>query len=774
MALNTIRFDDSAPRVADPSRMLATAGTTMGSAFDDLASLGNTMNQKRIDGEMTSVIGNYAGQDMSNPATRELLLGDLSGVQGASLKDVKGASDMLFGRLDAERDYAIAKDRLGVSQGNLNLRGKEFTRGGKKFYKIEDPYTGEETIQYVDKDNVGGGVHKLDSSMLRPEEKKYLKDHPGDIKGMNDNLNPFQTNASGVIGSENGTLAFNDNTIAATNVPVDEVGSESYAQNFMAMAEQDPVDVNGAGAETAALNNAGGPSTLPQNSPAVYTGVKKVSDSMGGVWSAQTTDGTTVFRKADGSFFIPPKLAVQKEYKNSDGSTTQVVINKNTGRDAEGNVVGDKPGITWKSEKKYGPDNSETTINVGHAADGKVYVKDVNGNNVEVQDLTKEIGTKKSKTALELKGAEQSANESLDILQEFGDRVEKTPTAIGSIGSNPGSYAGNQIADKYEFDTDDQRTRQYIKRQTGALAAKLRGAVEAGVMTKDDVDRYITLLGNPDTPYARYMETINEMRQTLYNGVKTKAESMGVKYTAKAPVPFGTDSANNVSNPLTRQGREDIYNDVTERPGATAMGFFESVTPGADASDLNDKSVTNYPKGNATGNLFGSIVQGAGGGRAVAQSTAKSVAKNTARSLNRAGRKLVDDAIPYGNQMGLAGQGYVAEKIGDVAKSPSLSLISDIVGKWSPSAKKTIDGMWVDLLSAVGNNRGVEAKISTIVNKLLEGSNGFTREQLNKIVREEAIKAGRTAGGATKYIGNKVGTTGGAATGALFSGSDDK
>ncbi len=112
MPVRNINFRSQTPRAYNPTGMTLGAGKQLSSAFDDLATLGNSMNQKRIEGEMTSVIGKYAGQDITNKATQELMMGEMAGVQGATIKDVKAASDMLFGRLDANREYDLNEDKF--------------------------------------------------------------------------------------------------------------------------------------------------------------------------------------------------------------------------------------------------------------------------------------------------------------------------------------------------------------------------------------------------------------------------------------------------------------------------------------------------------------------------------------------------------------------------------------------------------------------------------------------------------------------------------------
>ncbi len=139
MPVRNINFRSQTPRAYNPTAMTLGAGKQLSSAFDDLATLGNSMNQKRIEGEMTSVVGKYAGQDITDKATQELMMGEMAGVQGATIKDVKAASDMLFGRSDADRaynkgQYGFQTDEMGNAY-SYNKNTGEYTQVGESPYK---------------------------------------------------------------------------------------------------------------------------------------------------------------------------------------------------------------------------------------------------------------------------------------------------------------------------------------------------------------------------------------------------------------------------------------------------------------------------------------------------------------------------------------------------------------------------------------------------------------------------------------------------------------
>ncbi len=137
--MRNINFRAQTPRAYNPSGMILGAGKQLNSAFDDLATLGKSMSDKRISSEMTSIVGKYAGQDMNDKATRELMMGDIAGVQGADMADVKSARDMLFGRYDADRSYekgqfGFQTDEMGNAY-SYNKNTGEYTQVGESPYK---------------------------------------------------------------------------------------------------------------------------------------------------------------------------------------------------------------------------------------------------------------------------------------------------------------------------------------------------------------------------------------------------------------------------------------------------------------------------------------------------------------------------------------------------------------------------------------------------------------------------------------------------------------
>ncbi len=118
---------------------------------------------------------------------------------------------------------------------------------------------------------------------------------------------------------------------------------------------------------------------------------------------------------------------------------------------------------------------------------------------------------------------------SLGELDNMTNTVNRNPNAVGSFGENTLNWIGNNINDIFKASTDDRLDRSGIQAYTGKLAAQLRSAVETGVMTKDDVERYMKIMGNEDDSPQEFIKKNNELKNTLIKDMSNRAKAYGKK-----------------------------------------------------------------------------------------------------------------------------------------------------------------------------------------------------------------------------------------------------
>ncbi len=285
-------------------------------------------------------------------------------------------------------------NRIGIAEGNLNMRDKEFTRDAVKWGV--DAYGNPAGVNRDTK-----RVVRPDWGILTPEEITAAKSVGiNNIEEYDDATNQVATEVSEVIPEPTGDTP---SVVPGYSGSVEaQPGSEAYAQQFLAQADANPIDRAGSGQRTASLN------TVPGSLPATKEGgfdYANWNEKAGGytTGSMEVPNATGVTMDPDtGKYYqygvqaTPPKDIGSHTIENSDGTKTVIPINKKTQQPLNPQhvpLMKQEPKITWKPMTKH-TNSGETKVNIGSGADGKLYVKGKDGNLVEIEDLNKATGTK--------------------------------------------------------------------------------------------------------------------------------------------------------------------------------------------------------------------------------------------------------------------------------------------------------------------------------------------------------------------------------------------
>lgn len=409
-------------------------------------------------------------------------------------------------RADAAALAAHRAATLAETRRYHNLQSNKAVTPDIRTIEDVNPYTNEKTFYYYNSNSTNPEFNKVD--MLGP-------------------VSMVDTEAS--TPTQIATSTVEPAMIAANSTTNGDVGN--YTADYMAMAEANPIELGVPGAMTAGLGNVGGPSTIgqsnvqpvgtnvpsnvPSNIQPAGTGVTFSKPDRYGV--SRGSNGT--FRDQNGNYVIPVKLREVKEIKLADGSTSYVIINKATGRDASGNPVGDA--------KPQQPLSATIQLPTGQ----NVYVDNTGKPIMDEQGqyLVKSMNEHIVKKSESLKNIKNTMRELDDII----NRVKTNPDSVGSIGSGLGNWIGNQIQDIIKAPTTDRLNRNQIEAKGGVIAAGLRKGVESGVMTDKDFERYMKLVPSVDDSPQEAIYKGNQLMHSLYQQYGVLPKGMKRQYNPK-------------------------------------------------------------------------------------------------------------------------------------------------------------------------------------------------------------------------------------------------
>lgn len=143
----------------------------------------------------------------------------------------------------------------------------------------------------------------------------------------------------------------------------------------------------------------------------------------------------------------------------------------------------------------------------------------------------------------------------LETLDRGFDVVVNNPETVGSLGNNTADWVANNINDILKIPTKTRLEREKLLQFTEPLAAQMRDAVESGVMTDRDLQRYLKMLPQVDDAPESYKSKYKTLRDDLkskYGNLK-----QAVMDTGKPETP-----ADKVKSEAVKMPREEAYNTV--------------------------------------------------------------------------------------------------------------------------------------------------------------------------------------------------------------------
>lgn len=145
----------------------------------------------------------------------------------------------------------------------------------------------------------------------------------------------------------------------------------------------------------------------------------------------------------------------------------------------------------------------------------------------------------------------------LDTLNRGFEVVINNPETVGSLGNNPADWIGNNINDILKIPTKTRLEREKLLQFTEPLAAQMRDAVESGVMTDRDLERYLKMLPQIDDSPESYKSKFKTLRDDL-------KKKYGNLKTAITPEDESETPADKVKAEAVRMPREQAYNRIKE------------------------------------------------------------------------------------------------------------------------------------------------------------------------------------------------------------------
>ncbi len=169
--------------------------------------------------------------------------------------------------------------------------------------------------------------------------------------------------------------------------------------------------------------------------------------------------------------------------------------------------------------------------------DGSVIFTEADGT-PKLDKNGKKMYKSKSKEAKDLTEKAATMEGILVTLDRGYEVVSNDPATVGSLGNNPADWIGNILNDIIKVPTKTRLEREKLIQFTEPLAASLRSAVETGVMTEADLQRYLKMLPQLDDAPESYKSKYNTVRKDLKGKFKSLQKAFKPSEQKKEEIPI--------------------------------------------------------------------------------------------------------------------------------------------------------------------------------------------------------------------------------------------